>query len=141
LPHVTIGALSTAGGVILLVPAVWMVLGQGSGGHLTTGKDPMQLAQFPLAVPYSAQPGRHRRPDDDLRPAKSPAVPAVAVAISALLLLIDLAVFRWANQVSARLDETAGWSPEGLQLPHRCISPCSWSPAAWPGRGHCPIKH
>jgi hypothetical protein len=33
-----------------------MVLGQGSGGHLTAGKDPLQLAQFPLAVPYLLNP-------------------------------------------------------------------------------------
>ena len=33
--HFTVGSLSIAGGVILLVLAVWMVLGQGSGGHLT----------------------------------------------------------------------------------------------------------
>jgi small neutral amino acid transporter SnatA (MarC family) len=37
--------------------------------------------------------------------AKSPAVLVVAVAILVFVLLIDVAVFRWANQVSARLDE------------------------------------
>ena len=47
--HFTVGSLSIAGGVILLVLAVWMVLGQGSGGHLTARKDPLQLAQFPVA--------------------------------------------------------------------------------------------
>ena len=45
--HFTIASLSIAGGVILLVLAVWMVLGQSSGGQSTAGKDPMQLAQFP----------------------------------------------------------------------------------------------
>jgi small neutral amino acid transporter SnatA (MarC family) len=49
--HFTIGSLSIAGGVILLVLAVWMVLGQGNSGQRTEGKDPVQLAQFPLAVP------------------------------------------------------------------------------------------
>src|SRR6201987_6421615 len=54
--HFTVASLSIAGGVILLVLAVWMVLGQGSGGQRTAGKDPMQLAQFPLAVPYLLNP-------------------------------------------------------------------------------------
>jgi hypothetical protein len=51
--HFTIGSLSIAGGVILRVLAVWMVLAPpASGGARSAGKDPMQLAQFPLAVPY-----------------------------------------------------------------------------------------
>ena len=51
--HFTIGSLSIAGGVILLALAVWMVLGPADrSSHQTAGKDPMQLAQFPLAVPY-----------------------------------------------------------------------------------------
>jgi small neutral amino acid transporter SnatA (MarC family) len=55
--HFTIGSLSIAGGVILLVLAVWMVLGPpASSSHRTAGKDPMQLAQFPLAVPYLLNP-------------------------------------------------------------------------------------
>jgi MarC family integral membrane protein len=44
--HFTIASLPIAGGVILLVLAVCMVLGQPSGGHSTAGKDPMRLAQF-----------------------------------------------------------------------------------------------
>src|SRR6478735_6505347 len=49
----SIGSLSIAGGVVLLVLAVWMVLApQNGSSHSTAGKDPMQLALFPLAVPY-----------------------------------------------------------------------------------------
>src|SRR4051812_34390594 len=48
--HFSIGSLSIAGGVILLVLAVWMVLGQpNDANHRNTGRDPMQLAVFPLA--------------------------------------------------------------------------------------------
>jgi multiple antibiotic resistance protein len=55
--HFTIGSLSIAGGVILLVLAVWMVLAPANGSsHRAEGKDPMQLAQFPLAVPYLLNP-------------------------------------------------------------------------------------
>src|SRR5690242_12902626 len=54
--HFTVASLSIAGGLILLVLAIWMVLSQPSSAHQTTGKDPMQLAQFPLAVPYLLNP-------------------------------------------------------------------------------------
>jgi multiple antibiotic resistance protein len=38
--------------------------------------------------------------------AKSLSVVVVAIAILAFVLLIDVAVFRWANRVSAKLDES-----------------------------------
>jgi small neutral amino acid transporter SnatA (MarC family) len=38
--------------------------------------------------------------------AESISVFAVAIAILAVVLLIDVAVFRWANRVSAKLDES-----------------------------------
>jgi small neutral amino acid transporter SnatA (MarC family) len=103
--HFTIGSLSIAGGVILLVLAVWMVLGQGGGGHATDGKDPMQLAQYPLAVPYLLNPVGIVGLVTISAESESIAVLAVAVGILAVVLLIDIAVFRWANQVSAKLDE------------------------------------
>ena len=103
--HFTIASLSIAGGVILLVLAVWMVLGQSSGGQSTAGKDPMRLAQFPLAVPYLLNPVGIVGLMTISAEAKSLSVLAVAIAILAFVLLIDVAVFRWANQVSARLDE------------------------------------
>jgi small neutral amino acid transporter SnatA (MarC family) len=66
--HFSIGSLSIAGGVILLVLAVWMVLAPpGGGDHFAAEKDPMQLARFPLAGAVPAEPGGHRRPDNDLR--------------------------------------------------------------------------
>jgi small neutral amino acid transporter SnatA (MarC family) len=103
--HFTIASLSIAGGVILLVLAVWMVLGQSSGGQSTAGKDPMRLAQFPLAVPYLLNPVGIVGLMTISAEAKSFSVLAVAIAILAFVLLIDVAVFRWANQVSAKLDE------------------------------------
>jgi multiple antibiotic resistance protein len=104
--HFTVGSLSIAGGVILLVLAVWMVLGQDSGGHLTAGKDPLQLAQFPLAVPYLLNPVGIVGLVTISAEAKSLSVVVVAIAILAFVLLIDVAVFRWANRVSAKLDES-----------------------------------
>lgn len=103
--HFTVASLSIAGGVILLVLAVWMVLGQGSGSQRTASQDPMQLAQFPLAVPYLLNPVGIVGLVTISAEAESVSVLAVAVGILAVVLLIDIAVFRWADKVSAKLDE------------------------------------
>ena len=103
--HFSIGSLSIAGGVILLVLSVGMVLGQAGHGHPTTGKDPLQLAQYPLAVPYLLNPVGVVGLVTISAEAESFATLATAVGILAVVLLIDVAVFRWANQVSAKLDE------------------------------------
>jgi small neutral amino acid transporter SnatA (MarC family) len=66
--HFSIGSLSIAGGVILLVLAVWMVLsppGWQQPQHRREGPDAAGPVSAGRAVP--AQPGGHCRPDDDLR--------------------------------------------------------------------------
>ena len=104
--HFTVASLSIAGGLILLVLAVWMVLSQpGKSDHQTTGKDPMQLAQFPLAVPYLLNPVGIVSLVTISAEAESFSVLALSIGILAVVLLIDIVVFRFANQVSARLDE------------------------------------
>ena len=104
--HFTIGSLSIAGGVILLVLAVWMVIGPaGASRQRTAGKDPMQLAQFPLAVPYLLNPVGIVGLMTISAEAKSLATLGAAIATLAVVLLIDVLVFRWANQVSDKLDE------------------------------------
>ncbi len=105
--HFTVASLSIAGGAILLVLAVWMVLSPPrSGEHQTAGRDPMQLAQYPLAVPYLLNPVGIVGLVTISAEAESVAVLAVAIGILAVVLLIDVVVFRWANHVSARLDES-----------------------------------
>ena len=104
--HFTIGSLSIAGGVILLVVAVWMVLGPAGGSsHRTEGKDPTQLAQFPLAVPYLLNPVGIVGLMTISAEAKSLSVFAVELGILVFVLLLDVVVFRWANRVSEKLDE------------------------------------
>ena len=104
--HFTIGSLSIAGGVILLVLAVWMVLGPPAGSsHRTEGKDPMQLAQFPLAVPYLLNPVGIVGLMTISAEAKSFSVFAVEFGILVFVLVLDVVVFRWANRVSDKLDE------------------------------------
>ncbi len=105
--HFTIGSLSIAGGVILLVLAVWMVLGPpSSGSDRSAGKDPMQLAQFPLAVPYLLNPVGIVGLMTISAEADSVSVFAVEFGILVFVLLLDVVVFRWANRVSDKLDES-----------------------------------
>ena len=55
--HFSIGALTIAGGLILLLLGLKMVLGSaGSGGGEQTQKDPMSLATSPLAIPLMLNP-------------------------------------------------------------------------------------
>jgi small neutral amino acid transporter SnatA (MarC family) len=105
--HFTVASLSIAGGVILLVLAVWMVLSPPGGkGHDTAGRDPLELAQFPLAVPYLLNPVGIVGLVTISAESESISVLAVAIGILVVVLLIDVVVFRWANHVSARLNES-----------------------------------
>jgi small neutral amino acid transporter SnatA (MarC family) len=57
--HFSPGALGVAGGIILLIVAVSMVLKQEEPkieGHTATETDPMRTAVSPLAVPYLLNP-------------------------------------------------------------------------------------
>jgi multiple antibiotic resistance protein len=65
----------------------------------------MQLAQFPLAVPYLLNPVGIVGLVTISAEAESLTVIAVAIGILAFVLIIDVATFRWANHVSSKLDE------------------------------------
>jgi small neutral amino acid transporter SnatA (MarC family) len=54
--HFSVASLSIAGGVILLIQAVSMVLRSSGGDKVIADRDPMELARFPLAVPYLLNP-------------------------------------------------------------------------------------
>jgi multiple antibiotic resistance protein len=109
--HFSPGALGVASGIILLILAATMVLGPGngngnggSGGHQVIGRDPMQVAVFPLAVPYLLNPAGIVVLVTLSAEASSLAVFGVGVGVLALVLLIDVVVFRFAAAVSSQLD-------------------------------------
>jgi small neutral amino acid transporter SnatA (MarC family) len=104
--HFSPGALGVASGIMLLIIAITMVLGHesGNGGSQPVGRDPMQVAVFPLAVPYLLNPAGIVVLVTLSAEAASLAVLAVAIGVLAVVLALDIAVFRWAVQVSSKLD-------------------------------------
>jgi small neutral amino acid transporter SnatA (MarC family) len=105
--HFSPGALGVASGIMLLIIAAAMVLGQqgGTGGdHPVEGRDPMQLAVSPLAVPYLLNPAGIVVLVTLSAEASSIAVIAVAVGVLVAVLALDVVVFRWAVQISSKLD-------------------------------------
>src|SRR4051812_27115269 len=77
-----------------------------TGGQVLADRDPIELAGFPLAVPYLLNPVGIVGLVTISAEATSISVLAGAIGILLLVLLIDVVVFRWANQVSAKLDES-----------------------------------
>jgi small neutral amino acid transporter SnatA (MarC family) len=103
--HFSPGALGVASGIMLLIIAITMVLGHESGnGSHPVDRDPMQVAIFPLAVPYLLNPAGIVVLVTLSAEASSLAVLAVAVGVLVVVLALDIAVFRWAVQVSSKLD-------------------------------------
>jgi small neutral amino acid transporter SnatA (MarC family) len=105
--HFSPGALGVASGIILLIIAATMVLGQQDGNgedHAVQGRDPMQVAASPLAVPYLLNPAGIVVLVTLSAETSTVAVFAVIVGVLAVVLAIDVAVFRWAVQVSSKLD-------------------------------------
>jgi small neutral amino acid transporter SnatA (MarC family) len=104
--HFSVESLSIAGGIILLVLAIRMVLEDTeSDGWSTAGTDPMRLAMVPLAVPYLLNPVGIVGLITISAEAGSLGVLSVEIAILATVLLLDVIVFRWADRVSSSLDE------------------------------------
>src|SRR5215467_14120242 len=71
-------------------------LGGGSGGHQVIGRDPMQVAVFPLAVPYLLNPAGIVVLVTLSAEASSLAVLGVGVGVLVVVLVFDVVVFRWA---------------------------------------------
>ena len=107
--HFSTGALSIAGGIILLIIAVDMVRAppdQETEPRPAAVRDPLQFAVSPLAVPYLLNPAGIVALVTASADASSVGHVAIVVALLALVLGLDVVVFRWANHVGARMDES-----------------------------------
>jgi MarC family membrane protein len=109
--HFSTGALSIAGGIVLLMIALLMIRGpapESSGHHGSEegeGRDPLQMAVFPLAVPYLLNPAGIVVLVTLSADADSLGLFAAVLGALAAVLALDVAVFRFANRVSEHLDE------------------------------------
>jgi multiple antibiotic resistance protein len=106
--HFSTGSLSIAGGIILVIISVTMVLGTGDSerDRAIERRDPMRLAVFPLAVPYLLNPAGIVVLVTVSAEAGSVGVVGMVIGVLAVVLALDVAIFRWANKVSAHLDES-----------------------------------
>lgn len=105
--HFSTGALSIAGGIILLIIAVAMIRGPGKAEteHRDAGQsDPTRLAVFPLAVPYLLNPVGIVVLVTLSADATSIGLLVAVVGVLAVVLALDIVVFRFANRVSEHLD-------------------------------------
>ncbi len=105
--HFSPGALGVASGIILLIISVTMILGQhdqNGASRPAEDQDPMQVAVYPLAVPYLLNPAGIVVLVTASAEASSLAVFAVVVGVLIVILALDIVVFRWAVQVSDHLD-------------------------------------
>jgi multiple antibiotic resistance protein len=105
--HFSTGALSIAGGLVLVIIAVRMVLGSGDSEateDTVTTEDPMRLAVFPLAVPYLLNPAGFVALVTVSAEAASVGMFAVVAGLLIVVLALDVAVFRWANRIGEHLD-------------------------------------
>jgi small neutral amino acid transporter SnatA (MarC family) len=105
--HFSPGALGVASGIILIIIAVTMVLGQrdpDGAPQPAEHTDPMRLAVFPLAVPYLLNPAGIVVLVTASAEASTIAVLAVVVGVLIVILALDVVVFRWAVRVSNHLD-------------------------------------
>jgi small neutral amino acid transporter SnatA (MarC family) len=105
--HFSTGSLSIAGGIILVIIAVTMVLGTSKPEESPAikGQDPMRIAVFPLAVPYLLNPVGVVTLVTLSAESDSIGVVAMVVGLLIVVLALDVIVFRMANRVSGHLDE------------------------------------
>ncbi len=106
--HFSTGSLSIAGGIILLIIAITMVLRApepDSSAAIKEG-DPMRIAVFPLAIPYLLNPAGIVALVTLSAEAGSLAVFAMVLGVLAVVLALDVAVFRLANRASDHMDES-----------------------------------
>ena len=104
--HFSPGALGIASGIILLFIAVSMVFGRRPAAAITRSKARTRCRSRSSRWPCptcSTRPGSSSW--SPCRPrAESIAVLAVAVGVLVVVLVLDVVVFRWAVQVSSKLD-------------------------------------
>lgn len=104
--HFTPGAANIAGGIVLLLLALHMLISPGKTEHEeeSHGRDPMQMAIYPLAVPYLLNPAGIATLVIASSEIDSIILGALIVGLVLLVGAIDFAVFRNMDKLARHLD-------------------------------------
>ncbi|KPK13169.1 MAG: transporter [Anaerolineae bacterium SG8_19] len=104
--HFTPGAANIAGGIVLLLLALHMLISPGKTGHEeeSSGRDPMQMAIYPLAVPYLLNPAGIAALVIASSEIDSIITGALIVGLVLLVGAIDFAIFRNMDKLARHLD-------------------------------------
>ena len=104
--HFTPGAANVGGGIVLLLLALHMIVSPGKTDHhdKASDRDPMQMAIYPLAVPYLLNPAGIAALVIASGDINSLASGAIVLGIILLVGAIDYATFRNMDKLAKYLD-------------------------------------
>lgn len=109
--HFTPGAANIAGGVVLMLLALHMLVSPGKDDHheKAEGRDAMKMALYPLAVPYLLNPAGIAVlviASGDVAAASENTLISMAVLVALVLImgLIDMLIFTNLDKISKHLD-------------------------------------
>ena len=104
--HFSAGAANIAGGIVLLLLALHMLISPGKDDHheKASGRDAMQMALYPLAVPYLLNPAGIAALVIASSEVDSLLMGVILVGLVLLVGAIDWLVFRNMNKLSKYLD-------------------------------------
>jgi MarC family membrane protein len=104
--HFTPGAANIAGGIVLMLLALHMLISPGKDDHQekSSGRDAIQMALYPLAVPYLLNPAGIAAIVIASSEADSLVMAVVLVGLVLLVGLIDWLVFSNMDRLARHLD-------------------------------------
>ena len=104
--HFSAGAANIAGGIVLLLLALHMLVSPGKDDHheKATGRDAMQMALYPLAVPYLLNPAGIAALVIASSEVDSILMGVILVGLVLLVGVIDWVLFRNMNMLAQYLD-------------------------------------
>ena len=104
--HFTPGAANIAGGIVLILLALHMLISPGKDDHQekSSGRDAMQMALYPLAVPYLLNPAGIAAIVIASSEADSLAMTVILIGLVLLVGLIDWLVFSNMDRLARHLD-------------------------------------
>jgi small neutral amino acid transporter SnatA (MarC family) len=104
--HFTPGAANIAGGIVLLLLALHMLISPGKDDHheAASGRDAMQMALYPLAVPYLLNPAGIAAIVIASGDINSLATAVILIALILIVGALDWLIFRNMDKLAKHLD-------------------------------------